>query len=112
MGLGETIPDTVEGTSYAGIFRDNEGARPTSQLYMWVDPERPAEGRRGLRTHRCTLMIEREGGEEHVMLHDNRADPYQLENIASDNPALVASLSEELNRWLQKTNDPWIGAAP
>ena len=57
-------------------------------------------------------MVEREGGEERIVLHDSQADPYQLENVAPDNPALVASLSEELNRWLQKTNDPWIGVAP
>ena len=107
MGLEAATPDTVEGTSHADIFRGDEGARPTSQLYLRIDPERPAEGKRGLRTRQYTLMIEREGGEEHVTLHDNSADPYQLKNIASDSPALIASLSEELNRWLQKTNDPW-----
>jgi len=112
MGLGEAIPDAVEGTSYADVFRGDEGTRPTSQLYLSTDPERPAEGRRGLRTCKYTLMIERQAGEEHVTLHDNGADPYQLENIAPDNPALVTPLSEELNRWLQKTNDPWISAAP
>ena len=112
MGLEEAIPDAVEGCSYAGVFRGDEGTRPTSQLYLWADPERPAEGRRGLRTCKYTLMVERQVGEEHIALHDNGADPYQLENIAPDNPTLVASLSEELNRWLQKTNDPWISAAP
>ena len=45
-----------------------------------------------------------------TILHDNVADPYQLENIAAHRPDLVAELVErELNPWLRKTEDPWLG---
>lgn len=107
MGFGEDIPVAVEGSSYAGIFLGKDMERPTSQLYIWVDPQKPSEGRRGIRTKCHTLMIARQDGEEHVVLHDNKQDPYQLRNIAPDNQELVASLSKELDTWLQKTIDPW-----
>jgi hypothetical protein len=44
------------------------------------------------------------------ILHDNRADPYQLENIAARECDLVRELTEELRRWLERTNDPWLEA--
>ena len=110
MGLREGIPESVEGSSYADIFRGQAMRRPTSQLYLSLDPARPAEGQRGLRTERYTLMIDRQGLTESVVLHDNQQDPYQLRNIAADNRELVASLSQELDLWLRKTNDPWVRA--
>jgi hypothetical protein len=42
-------------------------------------------------------------------LHDNVADPFQLENVAAENPGLVQDLREtELIPWLEKTGDPWL----
>ncbi len=108
MGFSVDIPDTVEGKSHAGIFRGQDAARPTSQFYIRVSPERPAAGRRGVRTATHTLMIDREDSDEMVVLHDNVQDPYQLENIAADNPDIVKALSQELVLWLRKTNDPWV----
>jgi hypothetical protein len=43
------------------------------------------------------------------VLHDNLADPYQLENIAAEYPELVQELLErELIPWLERTGDPWL----
>ncbi|EAU8898479.1 sulfatase, partial [Salmonella enterica] len=41
-------------------------------------------------------------------LHDNKNDPYQMENIASDNMPLVNKLiTEELIPWLEHSGDVW-----
>jgi len=110
MGLTEEIPPGVEGTSRASILLEGEGERPTSQLYIWVPYGEPALGRRGVRTRRYTLSVEKtpEGGVESI-LHDNVEDPFQLRNIAEGNPELVQELMEtELIPWLRKTRDPWL----
>ncbi|MAD80431.1 MAG: sulfatase [Planctomycetaceae bacterium] len=110
MGFTNDVPSNVEGTSYARLFRGEKMKRPSSQLYMWVSHGQPSRGRRGIRTHRFTLMIERRQGEaDRMILHDNKLDPYQLKNIAGDRPGIVAQLiDEELNPWLKRTSDPWL----
>ncbi len=110
MGFAEDIPAEVEGTSYASILLTGEGERPTSQLYLWVPPGEPARGRRGVRTRRYTLMIEKTGdGVTETTLHDNKEDPYQLRNVADESPDVVERLiEEELTPWLEKTKDPWL----
>ncbi|EBL1740271.1 sulfatase, partial [Salmonella enterica] len=42
------------------------------------------------------------------ILHDNKNDPYQMKNIASDNMPLVNKLiTEELIPWLEHSGDVW-----
>lgn len=109
MGFGPEIPEEVEGVSHAYLCLTGRGRRPASQLYMWVPYGEPALGRRGVRTHRYTLMISsnREGETEQV-LHDNVNDPYQLRNIAGESRSIVQDLIEsELDYWLGLTDDPW-----
>lgn len=109
-GFADQIPETVEGESRASLFLTGDGPRPTSQLYIWVPPGQPAWGRRGVRTHRYTLMISKMPGEAPAtVLHDNLEDPHQLENIAPAKPDIVNRLVEdELNPWLKHTGDPWL----
>jgi arylsulfatase A-like enzyme len=111
MGLAAAIPPTVEGESRASIVMDSAGSRPTSQLYIWVPYGEPGLGRRGVRTHRYTLMVEKEAsGVTRTVLHDNVEDPFQLENVAEARPEVVRELTEgELIPWLEKTRDPWLG---
>ncbi len=113
MGLGGQIPDTVDGVSHAELLRTGRGRRPTSQLYLWVPCEQPSAGRRGVRTAQYTLVVDRmPGQEEKRILYDNAADPYQLENVAADRPAVVDRLiREELVPWLRRTGDPWLKPA-
>jgi len=110
MGLGMKIPQEVEGVSHARLMLMGEGARPNSQLYLKIPVGQPAWGRRGVRTARHTLMINKMPDQpDEYVLHDNMNDPFQLENIANDERVLVnALIQEELNLWLKKTNDPWI----
>lgn len=108
MGCGDQPPTDLEGADLSGAFLGEETARPTSALYLDVHPENPAGGKRGLRTHRHTFVAIREGGEERCILHDNERDPYQLADIAPENPDLIADLRTEMNQWLEKTGDPWL----
>ncbi len=47
--------------------------------------------------------------EEETILYDNVADPYQLANIAADQPKVIQRLiRQELVPWLRRTGDPWL----
>ena len=112
MGFGKDIPEQVQGTSHASLFLTGKGKRPASQLYIWVPVGKPAWGRRGLRTHRYTLMMSKtEGKPVEYVLHDNVNDPYQLKNMADEKPDVVGELTRELEKWLRKNNDPWLSGA-
>lgn len=112
MGVGQELPAGLEGDSYAKLFLGGRQKRPTSQLYMFIEERtgNPLYGRRGVRTHRYTLSVERTLKEEVArVLYDNLADPFQLKNIAKENPAIVEKLVEnELKPWLAKTKDPFV----
>ena len=106
MKLADCIPRDVEGSDYSSIMLGRGGRRPTSALYLVCTG--PRVGTRGLRTGRYTFTIRPDkDGKKEILLIDNQKDPYQLNNIAESNPKAVRKLTEELNRWLKKTNDPW-----
>jgi arylsulfatase A-like enzyme len=113
IGLADAAPDNLEGNDRSGIMRGEGGDRPTSAFYLWPILGREAgpwqfDSARGLRTHRHTFILGRtEEGSEMIVLHDNVADPYQLHNAAAAQPEVAAELRSELERWLERTNDPW-----
>jgi len=117
MGLADRIPEEVRGTGYARFFLSGEGPRPDSQVYLRMPYQQPALGRRGVRTRRYTLMVERTAdGVGATELYDRVNDPFQLENIAAARPQLVKELlHEQLQPWLDRGDDPWragpLGAA-
>ena len=109
MGLKDDIPKEIDGLSYASIFLTGKGPRPASQWYMHVPVGQPAWGKRGIRTHRYSLVINKvEKKPNEYMLHDNVTDPFQLKNIADEKPEVVNELTKELEKWLRKNNDPWL----
>jgi arylsulfatase A-like enzyme len=119
MGFKGDIPEQVEGRSHAPLILTAQGRRPESQLYIWVPYGKPEWGRRGIRTHRYTLMISMMPDEPSpIILHDNIRDRYQMENAAAKQPDVVKRLiKDELIPWLEKTRDPWLfnfkkGAVP
>jgi arylsulfatase A-like enzyme len=69
-------------------------------------------GYRGLRTKRYTYVVDRGREDKNIkrLLYDNEKDPYQLNPIqatsAQENP-IMAKLDKELQRWLNKMNDPF-----
>jgi arylsulfatase A-like enzyme len=106
MNLRAQIPPQVQGADHSPIFLGQSGApRPAYAPYM----DSTAGGHRGLRTHTHTLCLAKQNHpyEPPVRLYDNRSAPYQLRNIAAENPALVAALTAETRRWLARVGDPW-----
>ena len=110
MGAAEDVPDEVEGSNYAEVFRSGKGARPASQLYMRSRPGEIEDGRRGVRNHRYTLVVNRPKGKpETVVLRDRQEDPFQMKNYAADRPEVVRALrDEQLTPLLRRIGDPWI----
>lgn len=121
MGFKSSIPKQVEGSSYADYFLGKDQELPSSQLYFIVrhdnllNPElgsleaKSSFDERGIRTERYTLMIDRKAsGATDIYLWDRIADPYQMDNLADENPELIKKLyKEELLPWLEKTGDAW-----
>lgn len=110
LGLSDLIPDTVEGQNFAAtLYGEETDTRPTSQFYTFMPYGAQSYGRRGVRTDRYTLMIDRRIGKPlKFVLHDNLKDPYQQENIAKENQLLIDELiSNELMPWLEHSGDPW-----
>jgi arylsulfatase A-like enzyme len=109
MGFEKQIPAEVEGTNHAAIFQGKDGPRPTSALYLIAPVGKPAQGRRGVRTHRYTMVLShREGQPDKRELYDNVADPYQMKDLSAEKPEVIKELVEkELMPWLKKTKDPW-----
>lgn len=109
MGFGHEIGKDVDGKSYAGEFLGRQGSRPEWQWYMWVPQGKPAWGRRGIRNRAFTFVVSKiQGQPTDYYLHDNKNDPYQLKNIASQRPDLVKALMVELERTLLTYDDPWL----
>ncbi|HHC7201693.1 TPA: sulfatase [Vibrio parahaemolyticus] len=110
MGLGEHIPDTVEGTDFTNTLLGEKGdIRPTSQLFMKSPYGVWSYGQRGVRTERYSMTVVRKIGKPLVYkLYDNVNDPYQLKNIANENPEICEKLlNEELMPWIKQTGDSW-----
>ncbi len=110
LGFEELIPDTVEGSNYVKTLKGEAGdVVSTSQFYTFMPYGAQSYGRRGIRTERYTMVIDRKIGKPLTYtLHDNRNDPYQLHNVAGNHMDLVNQLTEkELIPWLEHTGDPW-----
>lgn len=110
LGFASDVPKDVEGVTHAPLILTGAGERPTSQLYMRTPLGKPAWGKRGVRTHRYTLMINKMPNLPlDRYLYDREKDPYQLNNIADQSPEIVERLVEkELHPWLEHTKDPWL----
>lgn len=110
LGLEEHIPDTVEGINYSKtVFGIAGDKRPTSQFYTFMPYGGNAYGKRGIRTEKYTLVINRKIGKPlSYILHDNQSDPWQMKNIADTNKELISKLiRDELLPWLEYTGDVW-----
>jgi len=108
MGLASANPTGIEGTNYSAAFLGQPCDRPKSAYYFFTAPQFSDQPeRRGVRTDRYTFVVFRQANGDELVLHDNLNDPYQLKNIAEQEPDVVLKLTQELNVWLKKTNDPW-----
>lgn len=114
LGLsGVSIPDTVEGTDYSGVVRDEDQPRNDAVLIACYAPfgewKRRNGGReyRGVRTRRYTYVRCLDGPWQ---LFDNKRDPYQMKNVV-DTPE-YARVQKEMEsvmaRLLKQTNDEFL----
>jgi len=110
MGFKNSIPGSVQGTSYADLFLEGKGKRPSSQLYLKIPYDNPNYGLRGVRTHEYKLVMIAEPGKSlKSILYNLKVDPYEMIDIAADKPDIITQLIiNELKPWLERTNDPWI----
>ena len=120
-GLGERIPDEVEGCDFSALFMGNEKSteRPEAALYLRnLDGKRDENGivsgffgeARGVKTHSHTmeLKINRQGELVEVLLFNDTADPYQMCNLAVEqNRELFDDLCHKLAMLLKENNDVW-----
>ena len=108
MGFKTRIPFDVEGTSYASVFREGKGSRPGCQFLIYTLYGQPDMGRRGIRTSRYTLMMEKSENKITANeLYDNLNDPYQMDNLSTKRSELLSEMKKILKAELKKRNDPW-----
>ena len=113
-GLGGATPDGVEGTDHSALMLGQSNDRADSAMYLAPGlekgPDEGVRGLRGLRTPTHFLLVQRGDSGEEYTLTDLERDPYQLHDVAGDNPTLVRELCRQLDGWLERTNDPWLDA--
>jgi arylsulfatase A-like enzyme len=110
LGFEREIPAGVQGRSFADYLLTSRGEVPSSQLYFKIYGGSPFDGKRGVRTARYTLVLEKRNGQyTDTVLFDRQADPFEMENLAAGRPALVHRLVEEaLVPALEKADDPFL----
>ena len=108
MGLGDKIPEAVEGRDFSDVFFNREVKRPDKQLYFGSEPSDPASGTRGFRDEYYTFAVVKDKDDKkYYYLYNDREDPYQLNNIWGNDPGLDQKMETELDRLLTEMNDPW-----
>lgn len=113
-GIGEKIPQSIEGTDFSPLLRNEENSsllKPNAVLFMLGNS-------RGVLTERYSLCL-RENKKQwdkqqatdiaEAFIYDNIEDPYQLNKIdIKRKPELAKKLLKQLSGLLEKTNDPWF----
>ena len=110
IGLKQRIPSVVEGQDLSEYFFSKKPGAPEFTLYLLCNPWNALGGMRGLRNDRYTFVMQRnnEGKETGILLFDNKSDPFQLKNIANEQPALVNQFKKQLFDKIKNINDPWV----
>lgn len=107
-GLGEAIPDGVEGSDLSDVLSGKSDERPEFALYVKPGENVQQSNARGLRTTRYTFVMTVARGALTCRLYDNVEDPYQMNDLAAARPDLVETFSEKLLSRLAELQDPWL----
>ncbi len=103
-GMGDKIPNDLEGHSMAAALLGGDASNGEEGYYINC-----GVNARGLRTKDYAFAVVRNRHEkERYVLYDMQKDPYQMCNIADQNPELVQQLRGRLQIWLEKTHDIWL----
>lgn len=121
-GLGDKIPQAVEGKNYSAFLLGEETTtkRPTSAVYIQnVNGDKGEDGKvlnyfpaaRGIKTKDYTLSFHINKKTKEVtktLFFDDAKDPYQMNNLdLKANDKIVKELCKEMAVLLKETNDPW-----
>lgn len=108
MGFGKKIPATMQTFDLSAEILKGEGKKNLAQPYYFVQFDNQASGYRGLRTSTHTYAVHATDGViDEVVLFDRENDPYQLRNVAVQQPELIRQFNKQLKAWLNKTDDPF-----
>ena len=111
MGFQEEIPAEVETFDLSASILSPDNVQEVIQPYYQVSSENLTTGYRGFRTKKYTFAVHATNGQtDEWILFDREQDPYQLNNIASDQPELIKQFASRLKDWLKKTNDPFTNS--
>lgn len=109
MGLGNKVPEAVEGRDFSNVFFDEPVERPEKQLYFGTKPTNIDGGARGFRTKDYTFaVLKDDNGKKHYYLYNDTEDPYQMTNIWGEDTVLDNKMESELTELLNAMDDPWI----
>ena len=109
MGFKDEIPAEVQTFDLSASILSPENTQDVVQPYYYVVPENLTTGYRGLRTKKYTFVVHATNAQtDEWLLFDREQDPFQLNNIAPDQPELIKQFSSRLKDWLKKTNDPFV----
>lgn len=107
---GIAVPASVEGEDFSNLIMHPDRQRNRAALFMIVTPFAGYSGGkefRGIRTANYTYVRSLDGP---WLLYDNRADPYQLNNLTGnpDYTALQRKLDNQLQMQLKNIGDEFM----
>lgn len=109
MGFKKDIPNEVQTFDLSKMLLQSKKEKAIAQPYYFVDLTNHKTGYRGLRMVQHTFVVHAtDGKQDEVLLFDRETDPFQLKNIAAENPKLVKRFEKQLKKWLKKTDDPFV----
>ena len=109
LGITEGIPTNLDGEDLSSIILENQGNRPSSVMYYYIEEGQPASGHRGIRTQTHTYVITFDSQDvERRIMFDNIADPYQLNNIVGKGYDEEKTLHDQLLQKIKEKKDPWL----
>lgn len=121
-GLGDNIPQAVEGKNYAPILLGEETTtkRPTKALYIQnVNGDKDENGTvlnyfpsaRGIKTKDYTLSFQINKKSKQIvktLFFNDAKDPYQMHNLdMQENEEVAKELCKQMAELLKETNDLW-----
>ena len=104
------IPDSVQGTSFAPVLRDETTSGHDVIHYKWLmesdGPEKVLTARRGMRTHDWLYAATQSGPE---VLFNLRNDPLEMDNLVNraSHRDIVEELDGTMKTHMDETNDDW-----